>query len=265
MSEVCKLYKKEEGKTYEDWYRDKKNNVFIEHFYRDASLQLDKKEYDSLRDSIKTIGQQTPITTTEKGLLLDGHYRYRICMELGIEPKVQKLSIDGINPTENIKKLIDLNMALRTFHNEIHKIFFVIRLQSVFYHEVFRELLKEINATTKDGMLTKKGTINKNKLKKFHNLKNSLFYECEQVGKELSDEMIKEPTEYSSYLSYYSPALTAILCLEQIDDKVEPEPRYEITKKWLEKLTQLYRDAPTLIEEQKRAEENFRNFIEVKN
>lgn len=40
--------------------------------------------------SIQTEGQHFPIVINEMSEILDGHHRYRVCQELGIEPKVEK-------------------------------------------------------------------------------------------------------------------------------------------------------------------------------
>lgn len=49
----------------------------------------DPKEYDSLKNSIKTYGQHNPIIVNKDLVILDGHTRFKICSELGIEPKYE--------------------------------------------------------------------------------------------------------------------------------------------------------------------------------
>jgi ParB/Sulfiredoxin domain len=44
-------------------------------------------EYNSMKQSIKSVGQYKPITVNKDLVILDGHNRYKICQELGIEPK----------------------------------------------------------------------------------------------------------------------------------------------------------------------------------
>lgn len=57
----------------------------------DAILpRLSKEEFDALKTSIKDEGQHFSIIINEDSEILDGHHRYRICQELGIEPKVEK-------------------------------------------------------------------------------------------------------------------------------------------------------------------------------
>jgi len=48
---------------------------------------LTPEEYDSLRESIKENGLYMPIITTQHGVILDGHNRFKICQELGVELK----------------------------------------------------------------------------------------------------------------------------------------------------------------------------------
>jgi hypothetical protein len=49
-------------------------------------------EYNSVKQSIKEVGQYYPIIVNQDGIILDGHHRYKICTELGIKPdyKVRK-------------------------------------------------------------------------------------------------------------------------------------------------------------------------------
>jgi len=56
---------------------------------------LTVEEYESLKASIgdHRHGQLKPIITY-KGRIIDGRSRYRICQELGIEPKIEELTGD---------------------------------------------------------------------------------------------------------------------------------------------------------------------------
>jgi hypothetical protein len=44
------------------------------------------KEYEALKDNISKRGLSYPIIINKEGCILDGHNRYKICNELGIEP-----------------------------------------------------------------------------------------------------------------------------------------------------------------------------------
>ena len=46
-------------------------------------------EFESMKASIKLIGQQDPITTLN-GEILDGRHRYKACKELGIKPVTEE-------------------------------------------------------------------------------------------------------------------------------------------------------------------------------
>ena len=49
--------------------------------------KLSNEKYKSLKKSIKDEGLWHPITVNFQGIILDGHTRYHICVELGIETK----------------------------------------------------------------------------------------------------------------------------------------------------------------------------------
>ncbi len=55
---------------------------------------LSDEEFKTLRESIKENGLWMPIIINEENIILDGHHRFRICQELGIETKyaVQKFA-----------------------------------------------------------------------------------------------------------------------------------------------------------------------------
>jgi len=51
--------------------------------------KLTATEYEALKKSIQTEGQHYPIAYNEDFEILDGHTRYKICEELGIEPVLE--------------------------------------------------------------------------------------------------------------------------------------------------------------------------------
>lgn len=67
------------------------------------------KEFEVLKNSISTIGQQQPITIFE-GKILDGRNRYKACYELGIEPIVK---IYTGSYEDAFKYSIDMNSGRR--------------------------------------------------------------------------------------------------------------------------------------------------------
>jgi ParB-like chromosome segregation protein Spo0J len=47
---------------------------------------MSQEEFEQLKESIRTEGQHYPIIVSEKLEVLDGHHRFRACLELDIEP-----------------------------------------------------------------------------------------------------------------------------------------------------------------------------------
>jgi ParB-like chromosome segregation protein Spo0J len=54
--------------------------------YEKLLPKMSEEEFVELKTSIQTEGQHYPITVNENLEVLDGHHRFRACMELGIEP-----------------------------------------------------------------------------------------------------------------------------------------------------------------------------------
>jgi len=50
---------------------------------------LTPDEFELLKESIRNYGQELPILAGKDGTIYDGHNRYKICMELGIEPRYE--------------------------------------------------------------------------------------------------------------------------------------------------------------------------------
>jgi ParB-like chromosome segregation protein Spo0J len=73
--------------------------------------KLPKEEYEALKESIRKEGQHYPIVVNKDGIILDGHHRYRICGELGIEPKFEVKDFE--NPLLEKKFVIESNLLRR--------------------------------------------------------------------------------------------------------------------------------------------------------
>lgn len=58
-------------------------------------------EYSALKADIESRGLLVPIETFN-GQLLDGRHRFRACKELGIEPDMVEVSLDGMSPAEYV-------------------------------------------------------------------------------------------------------------------------------------------------------------------
>jgi ParB-like chromosome segregation protein Spo0J len=71
--------------------------------------------YKSLKESIKQDGLWAPLIVNHDGILLDGHHRYKVCRELGIEPHYNVKEFKN----EFYEKLfvIDCNLKRRQLNN----------------------------------------------------------------------------------------------------------------------------------------------------
>jgi ParB-like nuclease domain len=65
----------------------KKMEIKINPEFENLVHPLSEEECNSLKQSIKENGQYYPIIVNQDGIILDGHHRYKICLELGIEPQ----------------------------------------------------------------------------------------------------------------------------------------------------------------------------------
>lgn len=70
-----------------------------------------KEEYLQLKNSIQNNGLYLPIIINEKGIVLDGHHRFRVCKELGINPKTQTKKFQ--NKTDEIIFVGESNLHRR--------------------------------------------------------------------------------------------------------------------------------------------------------
>lgn len=71
-------------------------NLKINSEYEKILPKMKIEEYESLKQSIKARGLQYPIIHNSEGTILDGHNRYRICMELGIKDfKTEERNFDN--------------------------------------------------------------------------------------------------------------------------------------------------------------------------
>jgi hypothetical protein len=88
--------------------------------------QYEKYSYDpalihfhTIRDSIRDNGQYNKITINEKGIILDGHKRFKVCKELDISPQTKIKSFDTVEQEEEF--VIDCNLA-RTHYTTYEKV-----------------------------------------------------------------------------------------------------------------------------------------------
>lgn len=63
--------------------------ITVNEEYANLIRKLTKVEYDSLKQSIADNGQYIPIVVNQKGIVIDGHHRFKASKELLIEPKIE--------------------------------------------------------------------------------------------------------------------------------------------------------------------------------
>jgi N6-adenosine-specific RNA methylase IME4 len=88
-----------------------RRTIKINSEYANLVPDLSIQEYGSLKQSIKENGQHIPIIINSQGVLLDGHSRFKVCLELGIEPST--LVKDFENESYEQLFVIDCNLKRR--------------------------------------------------------------------------------------------------------------------------------------------------------
>jgi ParB-like chromosome segregation protein Spo0J len=83
--------------------------------YNKLLPKMSEEEFAELKNSIKTEGQHYPIIVNEDLEVLDGHHRYRACMELGIEPDFEVRKFD--DKLIEKKFVIEANLRRRHLNN----------------------------------------------------------------------------------------------------------------------------------------------------
>ena len=73
------------------------------------------EEFSELKTSIQNEGQHYPIIVNENLEVLDGHHRYRACMELGIEPDFEVRKFE--DKLHEKKFVIEANLRRRHLNN----------------------------------------------------------------------------------------------------------------------------------------------------
>lgn len=84
---------------------------FIDESYLDMVPRPTSSERTALKQSIKDEGQLVPIVINSKGKVLDGHTRFQICDELGINPTYT--IEDFIDPADEKEYVILTNLKRR--------------------------------------------------------------------------------------------------------------------------------------------------------
>ena len=76
---------------------------------------MTQEEFEQLKESIQTEGQHYPIIVSETLEVLDGHHRFRACLELGIEPDFEVKHFE--NKLLEKKFVIEANLRRRHLNN----------------------------------------------------------------------------------------------------------------------------------------------------
>ncbi len=77
--------------------------------YANKVRQLSEPDYQALKQSIVKNGLYCPIAVNGQAEILDGHHRFRICQELGIEPRIEVYSFESEIEEELFVYDINLN------------------------------------------------------------------------------------------------------------------------------------------------------------
>jgi len=77
--------------------------------------KMSEEEFAELKKSIQTDGQHYPIIVNEDLEVLDGHHRFRACIELGIEPDFEVRKFD--DKLMEKKFVIEANLRRRHLNN----------------------------------------------------------------------------------------------------------------------------------------------------
>ena len=117
----------------------KLEDITISEEYEKLVPSLPTEEYNQLKSSIRTNGLYLPIIINQKGIVLDGHHRHRICNELNIQGKYKVKNFD--NKTDEIIFVGECNLQRRQL-TPLQRISLVSKLEP-FYKEKAKERMSE--------------------------------------------------------------------------------------------------------------------------
>lgn len=88
------------------------NDIKINPEYKKIVPSLSDRDYDLLKSSIKERGgNEVPIIVNKQNEILDGHHRYRACLELELDPKIEVKEFS--DPISEKEFIIDINRNRR--------------------------------------------------------------------------------------------------------------------------------------------------------
>lgn len=144
---------------------------------------LTKQEYEEIKYSIQQDGLWNPITINSSNVVLDGHNRFKICQELGIEPRT--VVKDFINKLLEKKFVIECNLKRRHL-NDFQKAELAIPLL-----EIERELAKERMSQAGKGVPNETTFRSTDKVSKQIGVSRNTFERAKKVI-ELAPEELKQ-------------------------------------------------------------------------
>jgi ParB-like chromosome segregation protein Spo0J len=83
--------------------------------YEKLLPKMSDEEFSELKDSIADEGQHYPIVVNEDLEILDGHHRFRACLDLGLEPDFEVRKFE--DKTVEKKFVIEANLRRRHLNN----------------------------------------------------------------------------------------------------------------------------------------------------
>lgn len=104
------------------------SNLKINPEYASLVSPLSDAEYQTLKESIEKHGIYSSIVVNTRDEILDGHNRYRVCQELGLNPTVEVKFFD--DPEEEKIFVIEANLKRRQL-SEIERIDLVRKLEPI--------------------------------------------------------------------------------------------------------------------------------------
>ncbi len=113
--------------------------LIINPVYQKLVPLVSEDEYKSIKESIKDNGVWLPIIVNANGIILDGHTRYKICQELGINPRCAERVFE--NEWLEKKFVIESNLKRRQL-NDYQKAELGIPLEKI-NTEIAKEMMAE--------------------------------------------------------------------------------------------------------------------------
>jgi hypothetical protein len=168
--------------------------------YDSASPKLSKKEFENLTASIKEKGLREPIIINERGVILDGHHRFRACQALGIEIQPNLFLVrKSENTLEEWIYVKEVNLFRRQL-NEIQRSEEVLKFKP-FYEQSAKlhmsEGGKDVQIRTPLGRTNKQLADKANvKLTKFNQIEYVLNNASDDLKEKLHNDRVKPNKVY---------------------------------------------------------------------